>query len=350
VPVAPSGAPFDVLCVEAAGRSARPGDAAAARAAASADAQSTARDRRAADRRLRARVSRSGSAADRIRAGAAALGWDRRFPERDLALPAAPWPQHAREAAFPGRRLPRCLPATARARTGAAHRGRAAGRVVGIDCLYVGRLRGTADAIWQLTAIDCYSSFAWAQLVVYTQGNPTALQASTLARRVARELKAAGWQLERVVCDNGTSFESSAFAPPSYDSAPASPTSTPAGRTPTPRRSAAQDDPRRVLASSLRALSPPTPHRAQPPARPLPRLPQHRPRPPRPPHPRPHPHRHRLPCPQDGTEMSRTCRHTSEAVQPNGRQARRSCDAASLDCLRIHPPAGLLTSRGRATY
>ncbi len=28
------------------------------------------------------------------------------------------------------------------------------GELVGIDCLYVGRLRGTEGAIWQLTAID----------------------------------------------------------------------------------------------------------------------------------------------------------------------------------------------------
>lgn len=85
------------------------------------------------------------------------------------------------------------------------------GELVGIDGFYVGRLRGTAGAIWQLTAIDCYSSYAWAQLVVCKQGNPTALQTSTLARRVARELKAAGWQLERVLCDNGNEFRSQRF-------------------------------------------------------------------------------------------------------------------------------------------
>ncbi len=77
------------------------------------------------------------------------------------------------------------------------------GELVGVDCFYVGRLRGTVGAVWQLTAIDVYSSFAWAELVVCKQGNPTAAQTSKLARRVARELKAAGWQLERVLCDNG---------------------------------------------------------------------------------------------------------------------------------------------------
>jgi hypothetical protein len=40
------------------------------------------------------------------------------------------------------------------------------GELVGVDWFYVGRLRGTNGAIWQLTAIDCYSSFAWAELVL----------------------------------------------------------------------------------------------------------------------------------------------------------------------------------------
>jgi transposase InsO family protein len=85
------------------------------------------------------------------------------------------------------------------------------GELVGVDCFYVGRPRGAAGAIWQLTAIDCYSSFAWAELVRCKQGNPTATQASKLARRTARELKAAGWRLERVVCDNGNEFRGERF-------------------------------------------------------------------------------------------------------------------------------------------
>jgi transposase InsO family protein len=85
------------------------------------------------------------------------------------------------------------------------------GELVGIDCFYVGRLRGTEGAIWQLTAIDVFSSFAWAELVICKQGNPTALQASRLARRVADELKAAGWRLQRVLSDNGNEFRGPAF-------------------------------------------------------------------------------------------------------------------------------------------
>jgi len=80
------------------------------------------------------------------------------------------------------------------------------GQLVGIDCFYVGRLRGTEGAIWQLTAIDIASSFAWAELVVCPHGNPTTRQTSKLARRVASELQAAGWRLQRVLSDNGNEF------------------------------------------------------------------------------------------------------------------------------------------------
>jgi transposase InsO family protein len=82
------------------------------------------------------------------------------------------------------------------------------GELVGMDCFYVGRLRGTEGAVWQLTAIDVASSFAWAELVVCRHSNPTGRETSRLARRVARELGAAGWRLERVLCDNGQEFKS----------------------------------------------------------------------------------------------------------------------------------------------
>jgi transposase InsO family protein len=85
------------------------------------------------------------------------------------------------------------------------------GELVGFDYFYLGRLRGTSGAIWQLTAIDVYSSFAWAELVVCKQGSPTAAQTSKLARRVAAELKAAGWQLERALADNGNEFKGKRF-------------------------------------------------------------------------------------------------------------------------------------------
>jgi transposase InsO family protein len=82
------------------------------------------------------------------------------------------------------------------------------GELVGIDCFYVGRLQGTKGAVWQLSAIDVCSSFAWVELVTCPRGNPTGAQTSKLARRVARELQAGSWRLERVLSDNGGEFRS----------------------------------------------------------------------------------------------------------------------------------------------
>jgi transposase InsO family protein len=85
------------------------------------------------------------------------------------------------------------------------------GELVGIDCFYVGRLHGTAGTVWQITAIDTYSSYAWADLVAAANDGPGAEHTSRLARRVAAELKTAGWRLERVLSDNGNEFRSRAF-------------------------------------------------------------------------------------------------------------------------------------------
>lgn len=75
----------------------------------------------------------------------------------------------------------------------------------------MGRLSGTKGAVWQLTAIDVHSSFAWAELVSCPRGNPSGEQTSRLARRVAADLQAAGWQLERMLSDNGGEYRSRAF-------------------------------------------------------------------------------------------------------------------------------------------
>ncbi len=107
------------------------------------------------------------------------------------------------------------------------------GELVGIDCFYVGRLKGTEGAIWQLTAIDIASSYAWAELVICKQGNPTARQTSVLARRVARELKAAGWRLERMLSDNGNEFSGRLHQDRRRSWKLTTPASTPAGRRPT---------------------------------------------------------------------------------------------------------------------
>ena len=85
------------------------------------------------------------------------------------------------------------------------------GELVGIDCFFVGRLSGTKGSVWQLSAIDVASSYAWAELVSCPRGQPTGQQTSRLAQRVCQELAQAGWRLERVLTDNGGEFRSTAF-------------------------------------------------------------------------------------------------------------------------------------------
>lgn len=85
------------------------------------------------------------------------------------------------------------------------------GELVGIDCFFVGRLHGTKGTIWQLTAIDCYSSYAWAELVRCPEGSVDQGQTSRLVQRVARDLRQAGWKLQRVLSDNGNEFGQTTF-------------------------------------------------------------------------------------------------------------------------------------------
>jgi len=84
------------------------------------------------------------------------------------------------------------------------------GELVGIDCFFVGRLAGTRGAVWQLTAVDVASSFAWAELVSCPRqpDRRTNVEARPTARGRAA---AAGWPLERVPTDNGGEFRSHDF-------------------------------------------------------------------------------------------------------------------------------------------
>jgi len=56
------------------------------------------------------------------------------------------------------------------------------GEIVGLDCFYVGRLTGTKGTVWQYTAIDVASGFAWAELHSSAR-NPIAKHCSTLVQR-----------------------------------------------------------------------------------------------------------------------------------------------------------------------
>jgi transposase InsO family protein len=84
------------------------------------------------------------------------------------------------------------------------------GELVGLDCFHVGRLSGTSGRVWQYTAIDLASSVVWAELHT-TPLNPSARNASRLARRVAADLAHQGFRLERVLTDNGSEFRSVEF-------------------------------------------------------------------------------------------------------------------------------------------
>jgi transposase InsO family protein len=92
------------------------------------------------------------------------------YAARYERLPAAPEPERHVEAQRPG-------------------------ELVGLDCFYVGRLSGTKGAVWQYTAIDVASGYAWAALV----------------KRVASELARAGWRLEAVITDNGSEWRAGVF-------------------------------------------------------------------------------------------------------------------------------------------
>ena len=84
------------------------------------------------------------------------------------------------------------------------------GELVGFDCFSVGRLHGTQGRVWQYTAIDLATSHTWAVLAATPQ-NPSDRHTSRLARRVAADLAAVGWRLERVLTDNGNEFRSRVF-------------------------------------------------------------------------------------------------------------------------------------------
>lgn len=84
------------------------------------------------------------------------------------------------------------------------------GELVQIDCFRIGKLSRTNGVVWQYTAIDVGSAYAWAEIHV-TPHNPTSQYTSQLVRRVARDLKRFGWDLQAVLSDNGGEFRARAF-------------------------------------------------------------------------------------------------------------------------------------------
>jgi len=84
------------------------------------------------------------------------------------------------------------------------------GEMVQMDCFFIGRLSGAKGAVWQYTAIDVASAHCWAELHL-TPRNPSARWTSELARRVAENLAARGWRVEKVMTDNASEFRSEEF-------------------------------------------------------------------------------------------------------------------------------------------
>ena len=85
------------------------------------------------------------------------------------------------------------------------------GEKVQLDCFYVGRLSGTKGTVWQYSAIDVASAYAWAELRT-SERNPRSRHTRELLHRVARELAAAGWKLGEVTTDNGSEFRAREFS------------------------------------------------------------------------------------------------------------------------------------------
>ena len=83
------------------------------------------------------------------------------------------------------------------------------GEKVQLDCFFVGRLQGTKGTVWQYTAADVASGFAWAEL--HASDHTRARHTRELVHRVARELKATGWRVREVTTDNGSEFRSRHF-------------------------------------------------------------------------------------------------------------------------------------------
>ncbi len=84
------------------------------------------------------------------------------------------------------------------------------GELVQMDCFFIGRLSGTQGSVWQYTAIDVASGYAWAELHTSPR-NPRSRHCQALLHRLAHELSLCGWTLETITSDNGSEFRAKDF-------------------------------------------------------------------------------------------------------------------------------------------
>ncbi len=82
------------------------------------------------------------------------------------------------------------------------------GDLVGLDCFYVGKLKGIGP-IWQLTAVDTATRWAFCSLVV---GHVSSAVAGAFVRELAKKTWAVGMVLTGVLTDNGPEFIGDQFA------------------------------------------------------------------------------------------------------------------------------------------
>src|SRR5512132_371370 len=180
--------------------------------------------------RLRPRTSRVRAGPDRRRVGQAHLGRDQPVDQWGVAGAAPPRAEHPRQALWVGGRLRGSARAAAARSTARAAPGRRPSGPAGAAGLLLHRAaerhQGT---VWQYTAIDVASAYAWATLQV-TRRNPSATWTSQLARTVAADLAQRGWKLERVMSDNASEFRSAVFARPWPSLERGIPSSAPADR------------------------------------------------------------------------------------------------------------------------
>ena len=118
------------------------------------------------------------------------MGRPARLAQRRVEGAAQARDLHTRQAPVIDRRLPRTVGATAEP-TPEPH----------IEVERPGELLG----------VDCFSSYAWAELVRCPDGVIKQAQTSRLVQRVARDLRQAGWKLERILTDNGNEFQRPTF-------------------------------------------------------------------------------------------------------------------------------------------
>jgi len=81
------------------------------------------------------------------------------------------------------------------------------GAVVGLDCFYIGRLKGVGE-VWQLTAVDTHSRAADVWIIV---GRPNATHTVRFVDLVRRRWQERGYQVTSVLTNTGGEFTATRF-------------------------------------------------------------------------------------------------------------------------------------------